>query len=270
MTMLGHQQPQSRPAPGEERRRGRGERAGTERESEDCSAAGRVVLLRMASDSDDRDELANPDINGDGSAIGCTPTASTMPTKTSIAAYRRWLQRVRAMPAMQQTSRAKPMSDDAPRLEVVDRRAGGEPGWIADVEQPVPEAAQRLGADRRERHRLERLRVRQHVGAMTGSARRASRSTTATRRGSARRCAVAVTVARRHVIDRCHAACSSHSTGAGAIIASAVAFGEPTVKITNAKIAASRQRLRVAARIVKPTNQPSDAHGSNISDVRDR
>ncbi len=48
----------------------------------------------------------------------------------------------------------------------------------------------------------------------------------------------AVVSARRQVIERCHAACSSHNTGAGAIIASAVALGEPTVKMTNAKMAA--------------------------------
>src|SRR3954452_19186335 len=66
------------------------------------------VLLRSASDSDDRDELATPDINGDGLLMGWTPTARTMPTNTSIAAYLRWLQRVSAMPAMQQASKAKP------------------------------------------------------------------------------------------------------------------------------------------------------------------
>jgi hypothetical protein len=77
-------------------------------------------------------------------------------------------------------------------------------------------------------------------------------------------------MARRHVIVRCHPACTSHSRGAGAIIASAVAFGEPAAKTTNAKIAASRHRVRVAARIVRPTSQPSAAHGNSISDVRDR
>ena len=80
----------------------------------------------------------------------------------------------------------------------------------------------------------------------------------------------AVVRARRQVIERCQAACSSHNTGAGAIIASAVALGEPTVKMTNAKVAASRHFERVAARIVSPTSQPTDAHGKSISDVRER
>ena len=72
------------------------------------------------------------------------------------------------------------------------------------------------------------------------------------------------------MIERCHAACRSHSIGAGAIIISAVAFGDPTVKTTSAKIAGSRHRVRVAERIVSPTNHPTAAHGSNISEVRDR
>ena len=80
----------------------------------------------------------------------------------------------------------------------------------------------------------------------------------------------AAATARRHGTDRCHAAWTSHNTGAGAIIASAVALGDPTVKITNAKTAGSRHLVRVADRTVSPTNQPTDAHGSSISDVRDR
>ena len=80
----------------------------------------------------------------------------------------------------------------------------------------------------------------------------------------------AAVMARRHVIERCHAACTSHSTGAGAIIASAVAFGDPTVRMTNAKIAGSRHLVRVAERIVNPTSQPTEAQGSNMSEVRDR
>ena len=80
----------------------------------------------------------------------------------------------------------------------------------------------------------------------------------------------AAAMARRHGTDRCHAAWTNHSTGAGAIIAKAVALGDPTVKITNAKIAGSRHLVRVADRTVSPTNQPTDAQGSSISDVRDR
>ena len=53
-----------------------------------------LVLLRIANASVERDDVASPDISGDGSAIGWTPTASTTPTKTSRAAYLRWLQRV--------------------------------------------------------------------------------------------------------------------------------------------------------------------------------
>ena len=68
------------------------------------------VLLRTASDSVERDEVASRDISGEGLAMGCTPTASTMPTSTSIAAYRRWLQRVSAIPATQQISKRNPMA----------------------------------------------------------------------------------------------------------------------------------------------------------------
>ena len=44
------------------------------------------VLLRIASEIVERDEVASRDINGEGLAIGWTPTASTMPTNTSSAA----------------------------------------------------------------------------------------------------------------------------------------------------------------------------------------
>ena len=44
-----------------------------------------LVLLRMAREIVERDDFASRDINGDGSAIGWTPTAKTMPTNTSIA-----------------------------------------------------------------------------------------------------------------------------------------------------------------------------------------
>ncbi len=79
----------------------------------------------------------------------------------------------------------------------------------------------------------------------------------------------AVDTARRHAICRCHAAASSHSTGAGAIIISAVALTAPTVATTSAARAAWRQRVRVAARTVSPTIQPSPAHGSSIAEVRE-
>ncbi len=55
------------------------------------------VLLRSANRTSSA-TVASCDISGDGSPIGWTPTARTMPTKTSIAAYRRWLHRVSAMP----------------------------------------------------------------------------------------------------------------------------------------------------------------------------
>ena len=41
----------------------------------------------------------------------------------------------------------EPDGNDPAGFEVVGRRAGGKPGRVADVEQPVPETAQRLGAD---------------------------------------------------------------------------------------------------------------------------
>ena len=79
----------------------------------------------------------------------------------------------------------------------------------------------------------------------------------------------AVAAARRHEIIRPAAAWSSQSTGAGAIISNAVAFGEPTVAITSERIAASRQPPRPAARTVRATIQPRPAHGRSIKDVRD-
>ena len=55
----------------------------------------------------------------------------------------------------------------------------------------------------------------------------------------------AVASARRHVIDRCQTAWTSHSVGAGMIIASAVAFTAPTVNTTSATPAANRHRPRL-------------------------
>ena len=49
----------------------------------------------------------------------------------------------------------------------------------------------------------------------------------------------------------------------------AVVLTAPTVPMTSAHSAASRQRVRVAAPIVSPTIQPRPAHGSNIDDVRE-
>ncbi len=80
---------------------------------------------------------------------------------------------------------------------------------------------------------------------------------------------VAATTARRVVTVRSTTASSSHSNGAGATIARAVAFTEPVVAITSAHSAASRHRVRVAAPIVRPSTQPRPAHGSSIDDVRD-
>ena len=127
-----------------------------------------LVLLRIASDSVERDDVANlrhqrrrigDRVNADGQHDADEDQQRRVP---------RWLQRVSAIPAMQHNNKRESDDDDAAGLEVVGRRAGGEPDWVPDVEQPVSEATQRLGADRRERHRLERLGVRQHVGAMTG------------------------------------------------------------------------------------------------------
>ena len=79
----------------------------------------------------------------------------------------------------------------------------------------------------------------------------------------------AVMAARRQVMVRAHAAWTSQSTGAGATSARAVAFTAPTVSTTSAASAASRHRVRVVARMVRPTIQPTPAHGSSITDVRD-
>ena len=79
----------------------------------------------------------------------------------------------------------------------------------------------------------------------------------------------AVMTAARQLMVRCHAACTNHSTGAGAINARAVALTAPTVSTTSANTAASRHRVRVVARMVKPTSHPTAAHGSNMTDVRD-
>ena len=62
---------------------------------------------------------------------------------------------------------------------------------------------------------------------------------------------------------------TSHNTGAGMIIARAVALTDPTVKTTSARSAACFQRLTVAARIVRPTIHPSPAHGNNMTEVRE-
>ncbi len=79
----------------------------------------------------------------------------------------------------------------------------------------------------------------------------------------------AVAAARVHVIRRSSAVTSSHSTGAGAIIKSAVALTAPIENTTRAARAAWRQRVRVAASTVSPTSQPRPAHGSSIADVRE-
>ena len=49
----------------------------------------------------------------------------------------------------------------------------------------------------------------------------------------------------------------------------AVALTAPTLTTTSATSAASRQRVRVAAPIVRPTIQPSPAQGRSMADVRD-
>ena len=69
--------------------------------------------------------------------------------------------------------------------------------------------------------------------------------------------AAAVAIARRNVTVRCHSAWTSHSSGAGTIIASAVAFTAPTVSTTKAMSAGSRHVDRVAARTVSPVIQPT-------------
>ena len=49
----------------------------------------------------------------------------------------------------------------------------------------------------------------------------------------------------------------------------AVALTAPMLTTTRAASAASRQRVRRAAPIVSPTNQPRPAHGRSMADVRD-
>ena len=65
------------------------------------------MLLRSASARLDRELWAKGDISGDGSSIGCTPTASTTPTKTSNAAYRRFSHFVPTMPSRPMPSTRK-------------------------------------------------------------------------------------------------------------------------------------------------------------------
>ena len=77
----------------------------------------------------------------------------------------------------------------------------------------------------------------------------------------------AAATAERNVTVRSATATRSQSTGAGAIINRAVVLTAPTVPTTRAQSAASRQRVRVAAPIVRPMIQPRPAHGSNIDDV---
>ena len=74
------------------------------------------VLLRSANDSVDRDDVASSDINGDGSAIGCTPTASTMPTNTSSAAYRALAPTCQRDPGKAAQQQREPDDDDAAGL----------------------------------------------------------------------------------------------------------------------------------------------------------
>ena len=80
----------------------------------------------------------------------------------------------------------------------------------------------------------------------------------------------AVVAARRQVIVPPIAAVSSHSTGAGAIISSAVALTAPTVhddERGEGGVAPAACAWRRAT--VRPTIQPSPAHGSSIADVRE-
>ena len=79
----------------------------------------------------------------------------------------------------------------------------------------------------------------------------------------------ATSAAARQVTSRCQALWTSQSTGAGTIIAKAVALTAPTVSTIRAIAAGSPQVRRRVARTVKPTIQPSPAHGSSITDVRD-
>src|SRR5690606_25460378 len=79
----------------------------------------------------------------------------------------------------------------------------------------------------------------------------------------------AVTAAARHGMSPCAAATTSHSTGPGAIMRSAVALTAPTLATTSAATAAYRHRRRVAASAVSPTSQGSPAQGSSIALVRD-
>src|SRR5690554_5114163 len=79
----------------------------------------------------------------------------------------------------------------------------------------------------------------------------------------------ATRAASRHGTNRPQAACSNQSTGAGTIIARAVALTAPTVNTTRAITAGHSQVRRRVASTVDPTIQPSPAQGNSITDVRD-
>ena len=76
--------------------------------------------------------------------------------------------------------------------------------------------------------------------------------------------------ARRHSIVRCISAWSNQRIGAGATIITAVALTALHESSTSAISAGCRQRCSlVTARMVRPTSQPTAAHGSNIALVRE-
>jgi hypothetical protein len=68
----------------------------------------------MASERALREFSASGDIRGDASAIGCTPTASTMPASISNAANRRWAHRTTASPMSARSTNANPVAITRP------------------------------------------------------------------------------------------------------------------------------------------------------------
>ena len=211
------------------------------------------VLDRRARASPDSPSPISVFISGEGSSNGWTPTPSTTPVATSATAKRRCRHVVATSPTRATRRSTKPVAIEPARHHVVTGRGRGGGVGVAHVEEPVAKASPHLRRRRGEADRLQRLRVRQHVGAATALDRQ---HRDPPQRHAERQAADlgAVVVARRHVIWRSVAAITSHSSGAGTIIISAVAFTAPTENTTRAASAACRQRVEVAA----PDGQADD------------